>query len=156
MSAPLLDVVNLKTSFGEGDSAEAAVDNISFSINRGETFALLGESGSGKSITALSIMRLLPAAARINQGNIFLEGKDLLALPEFAMRDIRGGRIAMIFQEPQTSLNPVLTVGQQIGETLKRHKNIRGVEQRRRSIELLESVGIPEANRLVISGCQAQ
>ncbi len=149
MSAPLLDVVNLKTSFGEGDSAEAAVDNISFSINKGETFALLGESGSGKSVTALSIMRLLPAAARINQGNIFLDGKDLLALPEFAMRDIRGRRIAMIFQEPQTSLNPVLTVGQQIGETLKRHKNMRGVEQRRRSIELLESVGIPEAERRI-------
>ncbi len=149
MSAPLLDVVNLKTSFGEGDSAEAAVDNISFSINKGETFALLGESGSGKSITALSIMRLLPAAARINQGNIFLDGKDLLALPEFAMRDIRGRRIAMIFQEPQTSLNPVLTVGQQIGEKLKRHKNLRGVEQRRRSIELLESVGIPEAERRI-------
>ncbi len=149
MSAPLLDVVNLKTSFGEGDSAEAAVDNISFSINKGETFALLGESGSGKSITALSIMRLLPAAARINQGNIFLDGKDLLALPEYAMRDIRGRRIAMIFQEPQTSLNPVLTVGQQIGETLKRHKNLRGIEQRRRSIELLESVGIPEAERRI-------
>jgi ABC-type microcin C transport system duplicated ATPase subunit YejF len=149
MSAPLLDVVNLKTSFGEGDSAEAAVDNISFSINKGEIFALLGESGSGKSVTALSIMRLLPAAARINQGNIFLDGKDLLALPEFAMRDIRGRRIAMIFQEPQTSLNPVLTVGQQIGETLKRHKNLRGVEQRRRSIELLESVGIPEAERRI-------
>ena len=149
MSAPLLDVVNLKTSFGEGDSAEAAVDNISFSINKGETFALLGESGSGKSITALSIMRLLPAAARINQGNIFLDGKDLLALPEFTMRDIRGRRIAMIFQEPQTSLNPVLTVGQQIGETLKRHKNMRGVVQRRRSIELLESVGIPEAERRI-------
>ncbi len=149
MSVPLLDVVNLKTSFGEGDSAEAAVDNISFSINKGETFALLGESGSGKSITALSIMRLLPAAARINQGNIFLDGKDLLTLPEYAMRDIRGRRIAMIFQEPQTSLNPVLNVGQQIGETLKRHKNLRGVEQRRRSIELLESVGIPEAERRI-------
>jgi ABC-type microcin C transport system duplicated ATPase subunit YejF len=149
MSSPLLKVVNLQTSFGQDEQTEFAVDDVSFSINRGETFALLGESGSGKSITALSIMRLLPAAARINQGNIFLEGKDLLALPEFAMRDIRGGRIAMIFQEPQTSLNPVLTVGQQIGETLKRHKNIRGVEQRRRSIELLESVGIPEANRRI-------
>ena len=149
MSSPLLKVVNLQTSFGHNEHTEFAVDNISFSINKGETFALLGESGSGKSVTALSIMRLLPAAARINQGNIFLDGKDLLALPEFAMRDIRGRRIAMIFQEPQTSLNPVLTVGQQIGETLKRHKNMRGVEQRRRSIELLESVGIPEAERRI-------
>jgi peptide/nickel transport system ATP-binding protein len=149
MSSLLLDVVNLQTSFGQGDHTEFAVDGVSFSINRGQTFTLLGESGSGKSITALSIMRLLPAAARINQGNIFLDGKDLLALPEFVMRDIRGRRIAMIFQEPQTSLNPVLTVGQQIGETLKRHKNLRGVEQRRRSIELLESVGIPEAERRI-------
>jgi peptide/nickel transport system ATP-binding protein len=149
MSSPLLKVVNLKTSFGHDEQTEFAVDDVSFSINRGETFALLGESGSGKSITALSIMRLLPAAARINQGNIFLEDKDLLTLPEFAMRDIRGRRIAMIFQEPQTSLNPVLTVGQQIGETLKRHKNLRGVEQRHRSIELLESVGIPEAERRI-------
>ena len=149
MSSPLLNVVNLKTSFGQNEDTEFAVDDVSFSINRGETFALLGESGSGKSITALSIMRLLPAAARVNQGNIFLDDKDLLALPEFAMRDIRGRRIAMIFQEPQTSLNPVLTVGQQIGETLKRHKNMRGVAQRRRSIELLESVGIPEADRRI-------
>jgi len=149
MSSPLLKVVNLQTSFGQDEQTEFAVDDVSFSINRGETFALLGESGSGKSITALSIMRLLPAAARINQGNIFLDDKDLLALPEFAMRDIRGGRIAMIFQEPQTSLNPVLTVGQQIGETLKRHKNLRGIEQRKRTIELLESVGIPEAERRI-------
>jgi len=149
MSSPLLKVVNLKTSFGQNEDTEFAVDDVSFSINRGQTFALLGESGSGKSITALSIMRLLPAAARINQGNIFLDDKDLLALPEFAMRDIRGRRIAMIFQEPQTSLNPVLTVGQQIGETLKRHKSLRGVEQHRRSIELLESVGIPEAERRI-------
>ena len=149
MSSPLLQVVNLQTSFGHDEQTEFAVDDVSFSINRGETFALLGESGSGKSITALSIMRLLPAAARINQGNIFLDDKDLLALPEFAMRDIRGRRIAMIFQEPQTSLNPVLSVGQQIGETLQRHKNLRGVKQRRRSIELLESVGIPEAERRI-------
>lgn len=149
MSSPLLDVINLRTSFGEGEHAECAVDGISFSINRGETFGLLGESGSGKSVTALSIMRLLPAAGRINQGNIFLDGQDLLTLPEYAMRDIRGRRIAMIFQEPQTSLNPVLTVGQQIGETLKRHKNLRGVEQRDRSIELLNAVGIPEPDRRI-------
>ncbi|MCH8263620.1 MAG: ABC transporter ATP-binding protein, partial [Proteobacteria bacterium] len=149
MSSPLLDVINLQTSFGEGEHTECAVDGISFSINRGETFVLLGESGSGKSVTALSIMRLLPAAARINHGNIILDGVDLLALPESAMRDVRGGRIAMIFQEPQTSLNPVLTAGQQIGETLKRHKNLRGSEQRRRSIELLDAVGIPEPDRRI-------
>jgi len=149
MSSPILKVVKLQTSFGLNEDTQLAVDDVSFSINKGETFALLGESGSGKSITALSIMRLLPAAARINQGSIFLDDKDLLTLPEYAMRDIRGSRIAMIFQEPQTSLNPVLTVGQQIGETLQRHKNMRGVEQRRRCIELLESVGIPESERRI-------
>ncbi|MFB3100144.1 MAG: ABC transporter ATP-binding protein [Gammaproteobacteria bacterium] len=149
MSSPILKVVKLQTSFGLNEDTQFAVDDVSFSINKGETFALLGESGSGKSITALSIMRLLPAAARINQGSIFLDDKDLLTLPEYAMRDIRGSRIAMIFQEPQTSLNPVLTVGQQIGETLQRHKNMRGVEQRRRCIELLESVGIPESERRI-------
>jgi ABC-type microcin C transport system duplicated ATPase subunit YejF len=149
MSSPLLDVINLQTSFGEGEHAECAVDGISFSIHREETFVLLGESGSGKSVTALTIMRLLPAAARINQGNIILEGEDLLALPESAMRDVRGGRIAMIFQEPQTSLNPVLTVGQQIGETLRCHKNLRGNEQHQRSIELLDAVGIPEPDRRI-------
>jgi len=149
MSSPLLDVINLQTSFGEGEHAECAVNGISFSIHREETFVLLGESGSGKSVTALTIMRLLPPAARINQGNIILEGEDLLALPESAMRDVRGGRIAMIFQEPQTSLNPVLTVGQQIGETLRRHKNLRGNEQHQRSIELLDAVGIPEPDRRI-------
>jgi len=149
MSSPLLDVINLQISFGEGELVEYAVDGISFSINRGQTFVLLGESGSGKSVTALSIMRLLPVAARINQGNIILDGVDLLALPESAMRDVRGGRIAMIFQEPQTSLNPVLTAGQQIGETLKRHKNLRGSEQHKRSIELLDAVGIPEPDRRI-------
>jgi len=85
MSSPLLEIINLRTSFGEGENAECAVDGISFSINRGQTFGLLGESGSGKSVTALSIMRLLPAAARINQGNIFLDGMDLLTIPEFAI-----------------------------------------------------------------------
>ncbi len=149
MNSPLLKVANLQTSFVQDKHIEFAVDNISFTINHGQTFALLGESGSGKSITALSIMRLLPAAARIKRGEILLDGKDLLVLPEFAMRDIRGRRIAMIFQEPQTSLNPVLTAGQQISETLKQHKNIYGRKQRMRSLELLESVGIPEAERRI-------
>ena len=149
MRSPLLEVINLQTSFGKGEHAEYAVDGISFSIHRGETFVLLGESGSGKSLTAMTIMRLLPAAARINQGKIILDGEDLLGLPESAMRDIRGGRIAMIFQEPQTSLNPVLTAGQQIGETLKRHKNLRGSEQRQQSIKLLDAVGIPEPDRRI-------
>lgn len=149
MSSALLEVNNLQTSFVQEEGVQFAVDDVSFSIHRGKTFGLLGESGSGKSMTAMSIMRLLPAAARINQGQVLLDGQNLFALPEFKMRDVRGGRIAMIFQEPQSSLNPVLTVGQQIGETLKRHKNLRGVAQRSRCLELLDAVGIPEAGRRI-------
>ncbi|MEE9551982.1 MAG: ATP-binding cassette domain-containing protein, partial [Gammaproteobacteria bacterium] len=126
MQTTLLEVNGLKTWFGEGENAIRAVDGIDFKINQGETFVLVGESGCGKSITALSIMRLLPPAARIKSGSVKLDGKNIFDLPEFAMRDIRGGKIAMIFQEPQTSLNPVLTAGQQIGETLQRHKGLKG------------------------------
>ena len=144
----LLEVKNLGVAFGTGEGAIAALDNLSFTIHRGETFGLLGESGSGKSMTAMAIMRLLPAAARIKHGSILLHGnKDLLRLPEYAMRGIRGQRIAMIFQEPQTSLNPVLTVGHQIGESLRYHKGLRGSSQRDQSIALMASVGIPEPER---------
>ena len=148
-SSHLLVVENLRTTFGTGEAAINAVDGIDFYIDRGETFVLLGESGCGKSVTALSLLRLLPPAARITDGKILLEGKNLFELPEQSMRDIRGGRIAMIFQEPQTSLNPVLTAGQQIGETLKRHKGLKGTEQRKRTIGLLNAVGIPEPERRV-------
>ena len=148
-SSHLLVVENLRTTFGTGETVINAVDGIDFYIDRGETFVLLGESGCGKSVTALSILRLLPHAARIAGGKVLLEGNDLFELPENAMRDIRGGRIAMIFQEPQTSLNPVLTAGQQIGETLKRHKGLKGTEQRKRIIELLDAVGIPEPDRRI-------
>ena len=149
MSDDLLQVENLKTWFGSGDNAVRAVDGISFNIKKGETFVLLGESGSGKSVTALSIMRLLHPAARIVGGEVKLDGKDLLSLPEYKMRDVRGGQIGMIFQEPQSSLNPVLTAGQQIGETLKRHKGLSGKRQREASIRLLEAVGIPEPPRRI-------
>ena len=149
MTTPLLEVSNLKTCFGTGKNTEYAVNGISFEIKKGETFVLLGESGSGKSVTALSIMRLLPATARIMEGSVNLDGNNLLQLPEYRMRDVRGGRIAMIFQEPQSSLNPVMTAGQQIGETLKRHKGITGKLQRDRIIELLDSVGIPEPQRRI-------
>ncbi|MBI4006843.1 MAG: ABC transporter ATP-binding protein [Gammaproteobacteria bacterium] len=145
----LLEVENLKTWFGEGENAIRAVDGIDFKISQGETFVLLGESGCGKSITALSIMRLLPPAAKIKSGSVKLNGKNLFELPEYAMRDVRGGKIAMIFQEPQTSLNPVLTAGQQIGETLQCHKGLKGRAQRDRTIELLNAVGIPEAERRI-------
>ncbi len=144
MSEILLSVRDLKTWFGSGEKTARAVDGISFDIRRGETFALLGESGCGKSMTSLSIMQLVPQpAGKIVSGQVLLEGKDLLALPEVAMRKIRGDRIAMIFQEPMTSLNPVLTVGQQIGESLLCHKGLRGAAARKRSVELLASVGIP-------------
>ena len=144
----LLTIENLNVTFGTGKDTVAAVDDLNFTIHRGETFGLLGESGSGKSMTAMAIMRLLPAAARIKHGSILLHGsKDLLRLPEYAMRKIRGRRISMIFQEPQTSLNPVLPVGQQIGESLHYHKGLRGSSQRNQSIALMKSVGIPEPER---------
>lgn len=143
----LLEVENLRVRFGSGDRALPAVDDIGFQVDEGRTLVLLGESGSGKSITALSVMRLLPPAARIDAGRVLLRGTDLFTLPEFAMRKVRGGRISMIFQEPQTSLNPVLTVGRQIGETLKQHKGLSGKAQRNRVIELLDQVGIPEPER---------
>lgn len=149
MSETLLEVNNLQVSFGHDDSQNRAVDDISFNIQRDQTMVLLGESGSGKSITAHSIMRLLPPAARIEQGMVLLHGQDLFRLSERRMRDVRGGRIAMIFQEPQSSLNPVLTAGQQIGETLARHQGLRGRLRLDRTIELLEAVGIPEPSQRV-------
>ncbi len=148
MTEPLLQVDSLRTTFGSGDRLVRAVDGVSFDIAPGETFALLGESGCGKSMTALSAMRLVPEpAGRISHGAIRLHGEDLLALPEVAMRDVRGRRIAMIFQEPMTSLNPVLTVGEQIGESLERHLGLRGGQRRRRVLALLDSVGIPDPAR---------
>jgi peptide/nickel transport system ATP-binding protein len=145
----LLNVKDLRTHFGAGEKAVRAVDGVSFSINRGETFALLGESGCGKSLTALSIMRLLPPAGRIVEGSVSLDGQELLKLPENKMRSVRGGRIAMIFQEPQSALNPVMSVGRQIGEALNIHKNLYGEAERQRVCELLDSVGIPDPRRRI-------
>ncbi|WP_412480545.1 dipeptide ABC transporter ATP-binding protein [Azonexus sp. IMCC34839] len=143
----MLQVDNLRLGFVAGKTALAAVDGISFAISRGETFALLGESGCGKSATAQGIMRLLPAAGRILGGSIRLDGVDLLDLPEADMRAYRGRRMAMIFQEPATSLNPVLTVGQQIGEVLDRHLKLRGAPARERMLDLLRQVGIADPER---------
>lgn len=143
MSEPLLSVRNLKTCFAVGSQTARVVDGVSFDIKRGETFALLGESGCGKSMTSLSIMQLVPQPGEIVSGEVQLEGEDLLKLPQAAIRKVRGNRIAMIFQEPMTSLNPVLTVEQQIGEVLLKHKGIKGSAARKRSIELLTAVGIP-------------
>lgn len=145
--ALLLEVDDLRLGFQAGRQPLCAVDGVSFRIARGETFALLGESGCGKSVTAQGILRLLPAAGRVLGGSVRYDGTDLLALPEVAMRAYRGGKIAMIFQEPSTSLNPVLTVGQQIAEVLARHLALRGAAARARSQELLEQVGIADPAR---------
>ena len=139
----ILAVTDLAIHIG----AARPVDGISFDIAAGECYALLGESGCGKSMTALGIMRLLPAAARVASGSVNFEGGDLLALPESGMRDIRGGGIGMIFQEPATSLNPVLTVGRQIVEALELHTALRGATARARAAELLDQVGIPDPLR---------
>ncbi len=144
MGKKLLEVDNLRTWVEGSEGVVRAVDGLSFSVDRGETFVLLGESGCGKSMTALSIARLLPDAARVVSGTVCLDGQDLLQLPESSMRDVRGGRIGMIFQEPGTSLNPVMTVGSQIAEVLARHTALRGDAIGRRVIELLEAVGLPD------------
>ncbi|MCP5228658.1 ABC transporter ATP-binding protein [Accumulibacter sp.] len=143
----LLEVANLRIAFASGRSLLAAVDGVDLRIAAGETLALLGESGCGKSATALGLLRLLPAAGRIPGGEVRFEGRDLLALPEAEMRGVRGGGMAMIFQEPATSLNPVLTVGHQLGEVLERHLGLRGTPARERSLELLTAVGIADAQR---------
>ena len=123
------------------------VDGISFEVSAGETLALLGESGCGKSVTALSLLRLLPPNARLLGGEVHFAGRELLGLPEADMRAVRGGGIAMIFQEPATSLNPVLTIGRQIGEALEKHAGLRGGAVRARALELLDAVGIADAAR---------
>ncbi|HSH28537.1 MAG TPA: ABC transporter ATP-binding protein, partial [Thiohalobacter sp.] len=150
MDDKLLTVRDLQVRFGRGEHAVRAVDGISLEIDCGETLALLGESGCGKSMTALALLRLLPQpAGRIAGGQVLLEGQDLLSLPEVGMRRIRGGRIAMIFQEPMTSLNPVMTVGRQIGEVLTAHKGLKGRAATARAVELLDLVGIPDPVRRV-------
>jgi len=147
-TSPLLEVERLSVELGQGRHAIRPVDDISFCIQPGETFALLGESGCGKSMTALSLLRLLPyPAGRITAGRVRLGGQDITALPESAMRSVRGRRIAMIFQEPMTSLNPVLTVGAQIAEVLHQHYGMGGRAANARVLELLDAVGIPDARR---------
>jgi peptide/nickel transport system ATP-binding protein len=140
-----LRVENLETVLDTPRGRVRAVDGVSFELREGECFALVGESGCGKSMTALSLMRLLPEAGRIAGGRIALEERDLLGLPEAAMRSVRGRRLAMIFQEPATALNPVLTVGRQITEVIERHTDDR--DPRKKATELLKAVGIPDPER---------
>jgi oligopeptide/dipeptide ABC transporter ATP-binding protein len=147
--SPLLAVDGLTTGFGEGERFVAAVSDVSFSIGRGETLGLVGESGSGKSLSALSIVRLVPPPGRIVSGAIHFEGRDLLGLAEREMREVRGAKIGFVFQEPMTALNPVFTIGSQIEETLLVHGMGSGAAARRRAIELLTDVSIPEPEQRV-------
>ncbi|WP_096186106.1 ABC transporter ATP-binding protein [Evansella halocellulosilytica] len=146
----LLEVKDLKTYFYMEDKTAKAVDGVDFSIKKGETLALVGESGSGKSITSLSIMRLINSPpGKIVEGSIKLDGKDLLNLSEREMRKVRGNDIGMIFQEPMTSLNPVYTIGNQIAETLMKHKHMKKKEAYQKAIDLLKLVGFPRAEEIV-------
>ena len=146
MVAPLLEVRDLTTHFFTQDGITRAVDGVSFDISPGETLGIVGESGCGKSVTALSVLRLLPdKMGRIIAGSVRFDGVDLLALSEAEMRDIRGNRIAMIFQEPMTSLNPVLSIGHQIAESLRIHKGLGRHEAREHARRMLEVVRIPDA-----------
>ena len=140
---PLLDVQHLTVSFG----SVPVVRDISFQLFRGRTLCLVGESGSGKSMTAFSIMRLLPRPGRISSGSLIFNGEDLLHMDEKAMRQRRGRDISMIFQEPMTSLNPVLRIGKQLTEPLEIHEGLHGREAEERAVKLMELVGIPDPHR---------
>lgn len=144
--APLLQVKDLRTEFHTQDGVVNAVNGVGFDLGEGETLGVVGESGCGKSVTMLSIMRLVPSPpGEIVGGQVLFEGQDLLKLKDEEMRKIRGHRMAMIFQDPMTSLNPVLTIGRQLSEALELHLGMDKDQARERSIELLEMVNIPEA-----------
>ncbi len=143
--ATLLEVKNLKTHFFTMEGVVKAVDGVSYELNEGETLGLVGESGCGKSVSALSVMRLIPdPPGKIIDGEILLDGEDILKIGTEDMREVRGAKIAMVFQEPMTSLNPVLTVERQLTETLQLHMGMSKVESQRESVNLLTRVGIPD------------
>src|SRR5919199_1597748 len=147
---PLLEVRDLRTEFVTQEGVVHAVNGISYTLREGEALGIVGESGCGKSVGALSVMRLIPTPpGRIAGGEVIFNGRDLLKLRDEEMRRIRGNDIAMVFQDPMTSLNPVLTIGRQIGEALELHKGMDGKAARNRTIELLEMVGIPSARTRV-------
>jgi len=145
----LLEVENLQTHFRTMDGVNRAVDGVSFHVRSGETLAIVGESGCGKSVTAMSILRLIPEPPGKIAGAIKFQGRDLLKCSDREMRAIRGNEISMIFQEPMTSLNPVLTNGRQIGETLRLHQGLSKQQAEDRAVEMLKLVGIPEPGRRV-------
>jgi len=145
---PLLDVRELRTHFATDEGEFRAVDGVSFSLAAGQTLGIVGESGCGKSVTSLSIMRLVPQPpGRIAGGEIIFEGTDLLRLPRAELRELRGNKISMIFQEPMTSLNPAFTIGDQIVEVILRHRNVTRQEAREHAIEMLRRVRIPSPER---------
>ena len=146
---PLLEVKDLRTSFFTPKGELRVVDGVSFAVAPGRLTGIVGESGSGKTISVLSIMRLLPEGARVTGGSILFDGVDLLKLSEAGMRAMRGARIAMIFQEPMTSLNPVFTIGNQIGEAVKLHQRTGRSETRARTVEALHMVGIADPERRI-------
>ncbi len=149
-NGPIVSVRNLRTYFHTDQGVAKAVDDVSFDVPAGKTLALVGESGCGKSVTAMSILRLIPAPpGRIEGGQVLFEGRDLLTLPEPEMRLLRGSAISMVFQEPMTSMNPVFRVGAQIGAVLRLHEGLDKEEARRRALALIQRVGIPAAEQRV-------
>ena len=149
LQAPLLAVENLRTEFPTRAGVFRAVNGVSFAINRGETLGIVGESGSGKSVTALSLVRLVAPPGRVVGGTVTFEGKNLLAASDRELRAVRGGRIGFVFQDPMTSLNPLMTIGDQLEETLQIHLGLKGAAARKRAIELLKHVEIPAAESRV-------
>ena len=147
--APLLEVKNLRTHFFTQDAVVKAVDGISYSIHEGEVVGIVGESGCGKSVGAMSIMRLVasPPGKILEGSEVYFEGENLVEMSDAQMREIRGNRIAMVFQEPMTSLNPVLTIGAQLTETLELHQNLDKKQAEEKAIELLDRVGIPDPSQ---------
>ncbi|MCP5266097.1 MAG: ABC transporter ATP-binding protein [Burkholderiaceae bacterium] len=144
--APILEVSKLGVEFETRKGVARVLERVGFSLRRGETLGLVGESGCGKSMTALAIMRLIPSPpGRITDGQVRFDGRDLMKISEAEMREVRGNRVSMIFQEPMTSLNPVFTVGDQIAETVRLHQNLDKAAARARALEMLEAVGIPAA-----------
>ena len=160
--APLLDVRNLSVQFTTRAGTVTVLDDISFTLERGERISFVGESGCGKSMTALALMGLLPAMGRVSGGQILFKGEDLTQASAARLRRLRGNEVSMIFQEPMTSLNPVFTIGQQIVEVLRLHRGIDNASGRRRALELLEAVRIPNASARIddyphqLSGGQRQ
>jgi oligopeptide/dipeptide ABC transporter ATP-binding protein len=144
---PLLEIRGLRTSFATRDGSVKAVDGIDFHVDRGEIMGLVGESGCGKSVTALSIMRLVAKPGHVDAGEIMFDGQNLLTLSDESMRKVRGNRISMIFQQPTSSLNPVWDVGRQIEEVLRIHRGMKGTAAEARALELLRMVGIPDPER---------